>query len=182
MSRGNPVAAAATRAARAGGNSATSAVSSRRKSSGVSEETDSPSCTGASTSSTNSPRSRFGSAANQSGASRERHLRDGLEFLRDLARDHQRPLATERRAELRRGGANAMRGLVDHERARLARDRGQQLAPRLRRRRQKAQKQQAIGIEPGRGHGGDRGAGAGNRHHRKPCRAHRSHERALRDR
>jgi hypothetical protein len=33
-----------------------------------------------------------------------------------------------------------------------------------------------IGIEPRRGHGGDRGAGTGNRHYRKPCRAHRPHE------
>ena len=48
----------------------------------------------------------------------QRHPRDRLEFLRDLARDHERPVAVEHLGEVRDRGADAMRRLVQHERHR----------------------------------------------------------------
>ena len=131
---------------------------------------------GASTSSTNSPRSRFGSAANQSGASASvsRVIVSNF-FVISRATTSERSPPSAAPSSCHRG-ANAMRRLVDHERARLARDatRAARAAPSPRR--QEAQEQPALGIEPRRGHGGDRGAGAGNRHHGESRIAHRAHE------
>ena len=106
----------------------------------------------------------------------ERHPCDGFEFLGELARDDELALAAEHVGQRGRRGGDPMRCLVDQQRARQRGGRGEQLAARLCVRRQKPEKEESVGNEPGRRNSGDRRIRAWNRHHRKTGVQHRTHQ------
>jgi hypothetical protein len=106
----------------------------------------------------------------------ERHPRYRLEFLRELARDHEIPRAAQRLRERGDRRADPMRRLVDHQRARQRGDGCNRVAARLRARRKKTQEQELRGQQPGGGERGDQGARTWNRHHAQAGVAHRASE------
>ena len=106
----------------------------------------------------------------------EPHRGDLLERLGQLARDDEIAFAAERRDERTHGVAHAVRRLVDDQREREGRHRGEKRVARLRLRRQEAEEGEARRHEAGGGHRRDQRRGAGHRDHRVACVAHGAHE------